>query len=73
MSEIPASELLDDGVRFLVDGKPVSEEVALAANPLDEESQENWSKILKNTKDVENLEAKIASRIAWLSYVSLDR
>lgn len=48
MFKIPASELLD--------GKPVSEEVALAANPLDEKSKENWFKIRDESNAIKKIE-----------------
>lgn len=68
MIEVPR----DDIVKFLVDGKFVSEEEAVAASPLDEESQERWSQLLQNTKEVKDLETRIAQRIDFLSREGLD-
>lgn len=56
-------EWIDDGVRFLIDGKMVTAEAAESAYPLDEKSQKNEAQRLKNMKEVRTLESDIAFHI----------
>lgn len=53
-------EWIDDGVRFLIDGKMVTVEAAESAYPLDEKSQKNEAQRLKNMKEVRTLESDLA-------------